>query len=254
MTLPRLTLAAGLLLGLPALAQDAPPAPATRVVLTPYLWLPGIEGSLTSRRGREVPQGGASASFSDVVPQLQGMPFVGAIEVGHGRFSAVADLITIGTRTDATPQPGYLYSGGNLDVRTTMGLLVGYYRVVDTPAHALDLGAGIRVTAISTTLRFNAGLLPAVRAEEDSSHVDGIAAARYNWRIAPGWSTTLAGDVGGGGSRVSWQVLGSVSWDYGHATTLRLGWRHLGLEQSTGRDGSLSLNLTGPFLAASFRF
>lgn len=255
MTPPRLTLAAGLLLGLsPALAQESPPGTDTRVVLTPYLWLPGIEGSITSRRGRELPQGGASASFSDVVPNLQGVPFVGAMEVGHGRFSALADLITIGTRTEAKPRLGYFYNGGNLDVRTTMGSLAGYYRVVDTPAHTLDIGAGIRVTAINSTLRLNAGRLPAVRAEADTSHVDGIAAARYNWRFAPSWSTTLAGDVGGGGSRVSWQVLGSVNWHVTDRTVLRLGWRHLGIDQSTRRDGNISLNLTGPFLAASFRF
>jgi hypothetical protein len=56
------------LMGCSALAQDAAPAPAPasawRVVLTPYLWLPGINAQVTSRNGRGIPPGGVSASAS----------------------------------------------------------------------------------------------------------------------------------------------------------------------------------------------
>jgi hypothetical protein len=65
----RLALVALILAVMPALAQDAAPGPAAssawRVVLTPYLWLPGINAEVTSRTGRSIPQGGVSASASE---------------------------------------------------------------------------------------------------------------------------------------------------------------------------------------------
>jgi hypothetical protein len=254
----RLALVALILAVVPALAQDAAPGPAAssawRVVLTPYLWLPGINAEVTSRTGRSVPQGGVSASASEVLPQLHGVPFVGAMEIGYGRFSLLADLITIGLRSDAKPRPGYLFGSATLDTRTTLGTVIGFWRMGESADQFFDIGAGIRVTALSTDLRVNGNRLPGFSAGSNSSHVDGIAAFRYGMRFAPAWGLTIAADIGGGGSRLSWEALGSFDWHVSQGTTLRLGWRHIGFDQETRRGGTANLELGGPFLAASFRF
>ncbi len=256
-----LTLAAILLAALPAMAQEAErtaPAEAAatpvRITLTPYLWLPGISAEVTTRNGRSVPSGGVSASASEIVPQLHGVPFVGAMDINYGRFSLFADLITIGLRMDARPRPGYLFGTSTLDTRTTMGTLVGFYRVGQTENQAFDVGVGIRVTALSTNLRVNGNRLPGFTAGTNSSQVDGIAAFRYAVRFTPSWGATIAADMGGGGSRLTWQALGSVDWHVTRDTTVRLGWRHVGFDQDTRRGGTANLELGGPFLAASFRF
>ena len=233
-----LALAALLLAAMPALAQDATPAPAPasawRVVLTPYLWLPGINAEVTSRNGRSIPQGGVSASASELLPQLHGVPFVGAMEIGYGRFSLLADLITLGLRTDAKPRPGYLFGTSTLDTRTTLGTVIGFWRVGESAHQFFDIGAGIRVTALSTDLRVSGNRLPGFSSGTNSSHVDGLAAFRYGLRFAPAWGLTIAADIGGGGSRLSWEALGSLDWHVSQGTT--------------------NLELGGPFLAASFRF
>jgi len=254
----RLTMVALILAAMPALAQDAAPAPAPasawRVVLTPYLWLPGINAEVTSRNGRGIPPGGVSASASALLPQLHGVPFVGAMEIGYERFSLLADLITLGLRTDAKPRPGYLFGSSTLDTRTTLGTVIGFWRVGESADQSFDIGAGIRVTALNTDLRVNGDRLPGFSSGSNRSHVDGLAAFRYGLRFTPGWGLTIAADIGGGGSRLSWEALGSLDWHVSQGTAIRLGWRHIGFDQETRRGGTANLELGGPFLAASFRF
>ena len=76
--------------------------------------------------------------------------------------------------------------------------------------------------------------------------------------ISTASSETMAGSTalpaGGGGSRLSWEALGSLDWHVSQGTTIRLGWRHIGFDQETRRGGTANLELGGPFLAASFRF
>jgi len=175
-------------------------------------------------------------------------------QVGYGRFSLLADLITIGLRSDAKPRPGYLFGSATLDTRTTLGTVIGFWRVGESADQFFDIGAGIRVTALSTDLRVNGNRLPGFSVGSNSSHVDGIAAFRYGMRFAPAWGLTIAADIGGGGSRLSWEALGSLDWHVSQGTTIRLGWRHIGFDQETRRGGTANLELGGPFLAASFRF
>jgi hypothetical protein len=160
----------------------------------------------------------------------------------------------MGLRSDASPRPGYLFGTATLDTRTTMGTVIGFWRVGESAQQFFDIGAGIRVTALSTDLRVSGNRLPGFSAGSNSSHVDGIVGFRYGLRFAPAWGVTIAGDIGGGGSRLSWEALGSLDWHVSQGTTIRLGWRHIGFDQDTRRGGTANLELGGPFLAASFRF
>jgi hypothetical protein len=181
----------------------------------------------------------------------------GSVDTGHigyGRFSLLADILTMGLRSDASPRPGYLFGSATLDTRTTLGTVIGFWRVGESADQFFDIGAGIRVTALSTDLRANGNRLPGFSVGSNSSHVDGIAAFRYGMRFAPAWGLTIAADIGGGGSRLSWEALGSLDWHVSQGTTIRLGWRHIGFDQETRRGGTANLELGGPFLAASFRF
>jgi len=238
----------------PTLSGDATNSPRLTFYFTPYLWISGTRGRLETPNGREFPPGGISSDFKDVVPKLNGIPFIGAGELRYDRWGAFADLITIGVRTDLKPRAGDLFSGGSADLRTTLATVAGFYRVIESGPHTLDLGAGLRISAIDSTVTLNPGRLRGASGGFTLSTVDGIGAIRYRARLVPGWSLLVYGDAGGGGSRVTWQALGGITWQARDWLGVTLGYRHLQFNDTTRRDGGIELGLTGPFLATTLRF
>src|SRR4051794_9763530 len=71
----------------------------------------------------------------------------------------MGDLVTVGITSDLKTPRGCLFTGASADTRTTIGTFAGFYRVIDGGPHLLDIGAGMRVDGINTTLRLNPGRL-----------------------------------------------------------------------------------------------
>lgn len=234
-------------------ATGAPPSDLTFAV-SPYLWIAGISGSVTTPL-QAVPAQDISVSFGDTLSNLSGLAFMGTGEIRHRRFGLLFDIMTLRVESDITPSPGILFSGGTGRVTTTMGSVISTYRVFEGSTETLDLGAGFRPWSIDVRLSLDAGALPGRTLRPSASWVDPLLALRYTRRIGDGWSASFYGDVGGfgAGSELTWQALGTVNYAWSDRVDLRVGYRHMQVEhRKAGTE--IDLGLSGPILAATFRF
>lgn len=254
--------------------------------LTPYLWLPTIDGTLNYDAP---PAGGAGAGRprvevgpADWLELLNfGMLIAGGAQ--KGRLALHADLIYLRLESDndgrvrsvegsitgpggriTVPVSGQL----NLDTNIKLdGLLVtagvGYiYSETDTSSHIVFAGA--RYLGIEASTRWNLSaeitgpggslLLPAQGSiESDSDLLDGVIGLRGAFRLGKGsWSLPYNLDIGGGTSDLTWSA--TVALEYGFDWgALVFGYRHL--EFDKGDDDLLeNFSLSGPGFGARFRF
>jgi hypothetical protein len=238
---------------LPARAQLAE-APALNVTLSPYVWIAGISGTVTTPYQR-VPEQTVSADFGDLWNNISGFAFMGAAEVRYGRFGIAADLLTLAIESGFDTPASRLFAGGSGRVTATFGTVMGIYRVVQAGPHELDLGAGIRAWSLSTRLTLDPGLLAGRTLKPSTDWVDPVLGAQYTYRFGPAWAASVQGDVGGFnvGSDLTWQLMATANWRPNTWLELRGGYRHLHVERR--QDGTeFAISLSGPIVAASFRF
>ena len=126
---------------------------------------------------------------------------------------------------------------------------------MEQPGFGIDVGAGMRAWWIDTEVTLNAGLAAGRSAKGSARFTDPILAMRAELRLSDQWSFSAYGDIGGfdTGSRLTWQVLGAVSWQATQSTSLQLGYRHLAVDVSRG-DLALDLSFGGPILGGTIRF
>ena len=237
----------------PDATEPAPP-PALSFALTPYAWLPALRGSVQSPLpqldGRSVALGSGTV-FTD----LSTVPVMLAGEMRYGRFAFVGDLFFAGLEQDVRVGRDRLFNGGHVRAVTTFVTLLGMVSVVETPSQRLELGAGTRIWNFNNKLSLNPGLIGGAIVKSSLSWADPLLAARYAARLSPRLGVTIAGDVGGfdAGSRLTWQVQGSLDYAVTPATQVRAGWRYLNVDRTQGSTG-VDLGFNGPFIATTFRF
>ena len=104
----------------------------------------------------------------------------------------------------------------------------------------------------------NATLTPSKRELMDAwlpsrSWFDGTAGARVRYNPAEKWHLFAKGDVGAGGSKLTWQAFGGLGWDVSGCCALMAAYKHLDVNYE--RDGLVSDNYTsGAALGFEIRF
>lgn len=261
-----------------AMAQ-ATPAPGWSVSITPYLWLPMIGGTLNYN----LPRGAGTAATVDLNPSdyLVGLNFASMLnaEIRYDRFSVLTDIVYVNLSSSSSHlRTGNLAAlpsnpvtaGGSLDVSTRVGTgiwgLSGGYTVLQGEWGHLDAVAGVRLLFVDTKTN-HAGSLTFTGPAGGSASAFGpsgdLSLSRDIWNGIAGLRGRIQipqsnfyipfyGDVGAGGSDLTWQVAGGVGYKAGWAD-LTLAWRYLAFHQSTA-NAVKSLTLNGPYLAATFRF
>jgi hypothetical protein len=247
------------LLAAPAAAEDV------RFSITPYLWLPTVEGDF--RYG--IPPGAeASPDVSvgpvDYLDSLEGV-FMIAGEARFGRFGAFTDFIYLDFSTDDAnirtlngpgPLEIPLELGTEVDLSGTMWTLAGGYDVIENEDVRLQAFAGIRYLGIDSSLAWELSgpldVFPQTGSVgRDSDAWDGLVGARGEFRTGD-WFFPYYADIGGGDSELTWQALVGVGYRFGWGD-LRLDYRYLNYEQDEDQLVQ-DLTLAGPSFGATFRF
>lgn len=249
----------------PALAADlSPPAPAVAPVaavrttdtptfyFTGYLWASAVHG--TTDTLPRLPAAEVDLSFGDLLKNFDG-GIMAAGEMRTGRWSFILDAMFTQVSPDGT-LPGPYKTGVELRSRSLTLQADALYRIYESDAVNVDLGGGLRYWALDNRISLDASpLLPGATVGEYESWVDPLVVGRIMARISGPWSITLVGDVGGFdvGSTLTWQVIGTLNYQWNENLALRAGYRYLSVDYGAG-DFLYDVQMQGPIVGATYRF
>jgi hypothetical protein len=280
---------------MPVKAPPPAPVPAYspwRFDLTPYAWLPSLNGSSTIK--------GHSADvdasfFGDIIHRKIPKELFGlmtAFEACNDRFAILGDFTYLllgaskgGSRSISLDPRLTADVSANFDTTIKMIIteLAGAYEIArwGSPAASttsLDLYAGGRLWWQQAEASLNidaklAILLPrrsfnvsgslAYADSGDVTWIDPLVGLRLRHQFMPGHELTLSGDVGGfgAGSEFSWQAIGAYRFTFAHAYGATwsglLGYRALYVDYSKGAGDTLyqfDMLQHGPIMGISARF
>ncbi len=264
-----------------AVAQDG--SDEWQFSLTPYLWLPTIDGTLNY----SPPPGGGGAPDIEVGPtEWLDLLNIGALISGtakKGKYSIFSDFVylSLTSKNDGrvvsvddnitvpgVPIPIPVSATLNANTRTDLDGLVwtiaGGFSLQETESSSLDVIAGARYfgTDVSTSWDLTVDIttpggtvvLPAQGSiASDVDIWDGIIGVRGYSKVGSGkWSVPYYFDVGAGGSDLTWIAMLGLSREYGWGD-LVIAYRHLDYDQDV--NGLLqNFSFSGLGIGARFNF
>ena len=207
----------------PASAQPASAASGLQIIVTPYLWLSGIDATIKTPLTR-APQVNASAGAAEVLGDLSGVPFMGSVELRDGPFSLLGDALHVPLGVPITTR-NIFFNGGSAGLTMNTGTAVLLYRVLDQPLQSLDAGAGFRAWAFYSDLTLTGRRLPTASVSGNLGWADPLIAVRYHRELGRGFGVSAYGDVGGFGvaAHIDWLLIGTIDYTPNPGVTLRLG-------------------------------
>ncbi|QWE24322.1 hypothetical protein FD977_08670 [Polynucleobacter sp. AP-Elch-400A-B2] len=238
--------------GLTHAAEDVSPIPAIseawRFEVTPYVWAPGIRGTLGLDSGLA-----KSASFnsSDVVSNLKSGGMISA-EAHKGNWGVIGDVVSATLqKTGVIPNTGNTV-GDKITLQQTILTGMASYTVANTKDVYLDALLGARAIYATATLNVNGY----GAASKTTSTVDPIIGAKGRYRIADStWYVPFYGDIGSGGgaTNLTWQAMAGVGKTFGKLIDASLTYRALYYDMKEG--GVLQkTTMLGPQVAVTFKF
>lgn len=274
-----ITTAARLLaaLALSTLAATAASAQDWKYSLTPYVWLPNIDGTLKYH----LPPGAGGNPSVESKPgsYLDNLRFAMMIagDARRGPWSGFTDFIYLHfdsetSRVSEIDFPGLpgtgvgvaLDAGTDTTLKGIAWTLGAGYALADSPRARFELIGGLRYLRVdaSTDWRLTATItrpgggasFPATgRIEATENLFDAIVGLRGRAYLgASPWSVRYYADVGAGSSRLTWQGLLGIEYGFKWGEVV-LAYRSLSYDQ--GDDKLLQdFRFSGPALGATFRF
>jgi hypothetical protein len=243
------------LLAFVPLAHAAAADDAFTLSITPYAWMPGVDGSV----GIFGIKRDFDANFCDVVDDSDSLiGLFGRVEARYRRFGFYADggFMRVGVNNVHGP-----LGVTNVDVTQKMGMVdFGLmYRVVehhqDDSRFALDATVGGRYWTMTSEFNpTNVGLT----LSSSEGWVDPTIGLRSTIGLARRWEVIVGGDVGGFNtvSEFTWSAIGTVGYvfDIGRVrSSVYVGYKAIGDEYSN--DGfTFDAVLHGPVIGWGFTF
>ena len=227
-------------------------AQTSQFAVIPYLWAAGFEGTVGTAGG----DSGLGDRVSVETGALSENMGLGGAMLSLGwrsaRWTAFGDWTYAKVTSDVPSEWGTLYSGVGAEVKGNVGqAFAGYDLLGGGDAH-LELFGGVRYYDLEVGLDLLAGTAEGRSLSGESQWTDGVVGVRWTAPFAEHWSAYVLGDVGGGGSNLSWQAIAVASYQFSWGAVL-FGWRHLDIDYDDG-PFTLDAALSGPLLGLSFRF
>jgi len=216
---------------------------------SPYFWLASLHG--TGGVGNRAVQ--VDESFGDIWHSLD-FALMGVLEARKGKFILLVDTEYVAVSDDrATPGP--FFSDVNAKFKTFIFDPEVGYRLYDDPdkGASVDVLGGIRVWHVSTELDFGAGILPALNVQGSRNWVDAIVGLRGKTAVSEKVFVTGKFDLGGGGSKFTWQLFGGLGYNIKPNIALIGGYRVLDVNYDKN-NFLYDMNQRGPIMGLGFRF
>ncbi len=250
----------------PAGAEEDPFDGKWHFSLTPYLWLPAINGTVTYTN----PAGSSASLTAQIDPSsyLESLDFAAmfAGEARKDRWLIFSDYMYIHfgghqAATQSVTGPGGVVqvpinTGGDFSTVMNLWTLAGGYTVLQKPSGLLGVFAGTRLLNMSTTINWDftgptGGLARSGSASQGLNEWDGIVGFKGEVRFGESkWFMPYYADIGAGSNNWTWQAALGVGYRFGWGDLVFV-WRSLSYSVN---DNRLDMRMTGPALGASFRF
>jgi hypothetical protein len=226
----------------------APPTSSTwQFEATPYLWFAGLSGDVGIGK---LGTGGVEASFSDIVSSLH-FAAMGAFEGHVDRWGFLLDAIYFDV-SGSHATPNGLFGDGDASIKQQLYTGLATYRVLPGDV-AVDVFAGPRYANLSADLTLSGGALPARSGSHTVDWWDAVGGARVVWSAPSNWTVTGVLDVGGGGSKFTWEALVGAGYRFNKVVAVKFGYRYISVDYDSG--GFLyDMGTAGPYAGAGFRF
>jgi hypothetical protein len=262
---------AGLALASLPAAAESTSSDQWAFTLTPYLWLPTINGSLKYTLPNTIARPEVETGPNDYLSNLDFAMMISG-EARKDKWSIFSDLIYLdfGNSDSHVKSFGGTHVNASVDLGTKSSLsggvwtLVGGYAAVQQPKATLDVIGGFRYLKLkaSTDWTLSAvindpvsgnSLATSGSISQNADLWDAIVGVRGRVKLGDGnWSMPYYADIGTGSSSQTWQAMVGVaySWNWGD---VGLVYRHLAYDMG---DNKLLQNIefSGPALGASFHF
>ncbi len=214
---------------------------------TPYLWIAGVSG----RGGIGDLSVNIDSSITDDNVKLNA-GFMGTFEARRNKLIFATDLQYSNLGTENLT-PGPLFSNASADFKTfVLDPEVGYRLAAnEEKGRFIDVLGGVRYWHLRADLKFDEGILSARSATGSRYWVDGVAGVRGTAALSRKLFVSGKADLGGGGSKLTYQLFGGAGIRIGERTSLIAGYRHLHVNYD--RDNFLfDMSLAGPIFGVSF--
>ena len=264
-------------ISLPAYAGEPAPADKWTFALRPYLWAPGISGTLKY----DIPPTGDGASnvdFASYILQNLNFALMLSAEARKGDWSVLTDVVYLDVESDDSKVKSVSFTGpggrveisAGADLGTKVKLsgalweLAGAYTVARGGNSSLDLLAGFRYLGIeaktdwqlSGSITDNVSGGTFARSGGASARVDlwdGIVGVRGTVGLGDSkWAIPYYLDVGTGDSALTWQGVAGIEYRYDWGD-LQLMYRYTYYDMKSDKLLQ-NVSLGGPALGVNFRF
>lgn len=240
-----------------------------RFSVTPYLFLPAVDGQL--KFNPPPTNDGAPRVTIDAQDILEALDFAFMItaDAHYGRFGVMTDVMYVDLGAQAARVDQILFPGGIVDIPVDIDTSVDFNSWLWTGAFGVEFGEpgdvtiepllGFRYLRTDVELEWAlagpVGQFPQTGTlTQEQEAWDFIAGVRGAVALGQDsrWTVSYYGDVGTGDSELTWQVVGGVGYSFGWGD-LRFAWRYIAYDQ--GDEAFLQdFNLNGPAFGATFRF
>ena len=207
-----------------------------------YLWAVNIEGDVTMQ-GITAP---LELDFEDIFDSLETVFTVHFEGWYKQKWGILVDISYISI-SDKQQTPV-----AELDVSftNTMTELGAFYRF-NEGTHEFEGLAGIRYNDLENEVDF-VGLPPEL--EETADWVDLFVGGRYRWNISDNWTLLVRGDIGAGGSNLTWNLAGFVDFHPWKHVSILAGYRVLDTDYDAGsgiEKFEYDVRMSGPLFAVN---
>jgi hypothetical protein len=242
-------------------ADDASPMPkiseSWRFEVTPYAWVPGIQGTLGLNNGLAK---SVDVSSSNVVSNIKSGGMIAA-EAHYGNWGVIGDLVSATLQETGTlhapPSVGSVTLADKATLQQTVLTGAATYTALNDQNIYLDGLLGVRAIYATATVNLN---LPGTTAKASTSAttstVDPIIGFKGRYRIADSsWYLPFYADIGSGGgtTNLTWQAMAGIGKTFSPLIDASLTYRALYYDM---KDGAVLQKTTmqGPQIAVTFKF
>lgn len=228
-----------------------------RFEVTPYLWSPGINGTMGFDNGSTR---SADFSSSNVLSNLKSGGMIAA-EAHYGRWGMMGDLVSATLQHSGSipvvTRDGSATLGDTITLQQTV--LTGglTYTLARSQQAYADAIFGVRAIDVTATVVLNLpGTSDKASIAKSTSTVDPIIGTKGRYRLADSsWYVPFYADIGSGGgtTNLTWQAMLGVGKTFNRVVDVILGYRALYYDMKAG--GVLQkTTMAGPALALTLKF